>query len=165
MAEFNHKEQLQPSLLDRLTDDKPGEKVESRDTRVLSMRRLKESVIRDLEWLLNSGNLDGVEDLSGFPEVRHSVLNYGVTDMAGKTLSRRDMEEVERMLRQAIMDFEPRILPKTLEVKAVLDDKAMGKHSLVFTISGELWSEPAPERLLLKTVLDLQLGSFELRKS
>ena len=58
MADLTQTEHLQPSLLDRLTDDEPEEKAESRDQRVLSFQALKQCVIRDLEWLLNTGSLD-----------------------------------------------------------------------------------------------------------
>jgi len=57
MAELAPRERLQPSLLDRLTDDEPDQEVESRERRVLSVRGLREGVLRDLAWLLNTTNL------------------------------------------------------------------------------------------------------------
>ncbi|HJX53099.1 MAG TPA: type VI secretion system baseplate subunit TssE, partial [Polyangia bacterium] len=39
MAELTPKERLQPSLLDRLTDDDPGRATEPRESRVLSPAR------------------------------------------------------------------------------------------------------------------------------
>ena len=50
MAELTTQDKLQPALLDRLTDDEPDAKVEARDKRVISMRRLRECVLRDLSW-------------------------------------------------------------------------------------------------------------------
>ena len=44
MAELTHKERLQPSLLDRLTDEEPDAKLESRLKRILSLKQLKENV-------------------------------------------------------------------------------------------------------------------------
>ena len=41
MAELAPRERLQPSLLDRLTDDEPDQEVESRERRVLSVRGLR----------------------------------------------------------------------------------------------------------------------------
>ena len=58
MADLTPQERLQPSLLDRLTDSAPDTKRESRDRRVLSMRRLRSAVLRDLAWLLNTGHLE-----------------------------------------------------------------------------------------------------------
>ena len=60
MAELSPKERLQPSLLDRLTDDEPDEQEESRDRRVLSMSQLRQSVLRDVGWLLNTRSLESV---------------------------------------------------------------------------------------------------------
>jgi predicted component of type VI protein secretion system len=50
--DLTSRERLQPSLLDRLTDDEPGDVQESADKRVLSPNQLKVSVLRDLTWLL-----------------------------------------------------------------------------------------------------------------
>jgi type VI secretion system protein ImpF len=70
LPELTHKERLQPSLLDRLTDDEPDKQVESREQRVFSLARLREAVLRDVAWLLNTTNLEAGADLSAYPEVR-----------------------------------------------------------------------------------------------
>lgn len=161
MAELTPNERLQPSLLDRLTDNSPQTATESREDRVLSFRQLRKSVIRDLEWLLNTGRLETTEDLSAYPEVRRSVLNYGIPDIAGTTASSMDAYQLELALRQAILDFEPRILPHNLRIQIIRDDKEMSIHSIVLEIEGEIWGQPVPEHLYLKTVLDLELGQFQ----
>jgi type VI secretion system protein ImpF len=69
VAELTPQEKLQPALLDRLTDDEPDRKVESREQRVLSVQRLKAALLRDLAWLLNTGHLETVQDLDDYPEV------------------------------------------------------------------------------------------------
>ena len=46
MAELTTSERLQPSLLDRLTDDHPEVAHESRERRVMSMRQLRAAVLR-----------------------------------------------------------------------------------------------------------------------
>jgi type VI secretion system protein ImpF len=160
MPELIHEERLQPSLLDRLTDDEPTKKVESREKRVLSLTQLRQSVYRDLEWLLNTGCLETIEDLSDYPYVRQSVLNYGIPDLTGTTVSNADPPTLERYLRQAILNFEPRILKHSLKVRA----KAGNDHNkIIFEIEGELWAQPLPEHLYLKTVLDLELGRVEVQ--
>lgn len=159
VAELTQKERLQPALLDRLTDDEPEKKQESRDKRVLSMRRLRESVLRDLAWLLNAGRLDGVQDLSAYPFAAHSVLNYGIPDLTGLTASGVDASGIERAVREAIRDFEPRILPQTLRVRARVDPERMSHNALTFDIEGELWAQPVPQRVFLKTELDLEVGA------
>ncbi|UCF95294.1 MAG: type VI secretion system baseplate subunit TssE [Desulfobacterales bacterium] len=160
MPELTQKERLQPSLLDRLADDEPEKKVESREQRVLSFQKLKQSVRRDLEWLLNAGCLETTQDLSAYPQVKQSVLNFGIPDLTGTTASNADSTALLRVLRQAILDFEPRILPQSLRVRAAAIDE---HNTITFEIEGELWSQPTPERLYLKTILDLELGDVEVR--
>lgn len=160
MAELLPKERLQPSLLDRLADDEPEKKEESRDKRILSFTKLKQSVMRDLQWLLNAGCLETTQDLSDYPQVKKSVLNYGLPDLSGTTASNVDSTTLERMLRQTIVNFEPRILADSLKVRVSNRDK---HNNIIFEIEGELWSQPTPERLYLKTILDVELGSVEVK--
>ncbi len=159
MAELSLQEKLQPSLLDRLTDTEPDSKVESRAQRVLSMNRLKRSVLRDLAWLLNSGNFEITENLDKYPEVRTSVLNYGVMDLAGKTVSSMELGELEEQIRKAILVFEPRILPNSLSVRVKIDRQKMSHKTMSFDIEGQLWAQPLPINLYLSTELDLETGS------
>jgi type VI secretion system protein ImpF len=165
VAELSLQERLQPSLLDRLTDNEPDSKVEARAQRVLSINRLKRSVLRDLAWLLNSGNLAATEDLSDFPEVTNSVINYGVAGIAGISAKSADIPRIERDVRQAIIDFEPRILAKSLSVKVVLDPDKLNQKMLTFQIEGQLWAQPLPVSLYLSTDVDLETGSTIISES
>lgn len=158
MAELSLQERLQPSLLDRLTDNEPESTVEARAQRILSINRLKRSVLRDLAWLLNSGNLAEIEDLSDYPEVTKSVINYGVAGVAGTSATSADIPLLEKRVRQAIIDFEPRILAKSLSVKVVLDDEKLSQKMLTFQIEGQLWAQPLPVSLYLSTDVDLESG-------
>jgi type VI secretion system protein ImpF len=165
VVELTPRERLQPSLLDRLTDQEPEAQQESRDRRVLSPQKLREVVRRDLGWLFNAVNIASVEDLSGYPHVARSVVNYGLPDLAGRTASGTDQMQLERMLRQVIRDFEPRILPNTLRVKLVMDDAKMSHNAMVFDIEGELWAQPLPLRLYLRTEVDLEMGEIRVNES
>jgi len=163
MVELFEKEGFQPSLLDRLTDDKPNKKVASLQRRVLSLQEFKKNVMRDLEWLLNAGHLESRQDLSDYPQVKRSVLNFGMPDLSGMSASSVDDTTLEFVLRQAILNFEPRILPKSLKIN-VINRKEHDKYNvIVFEVQGELWSQPVPERLYLKTILDLKLGNVEVK--
>jgi len=163
MVDLILNENLQPSLLDRLTDNRPDQQQESRDERVLNFRRLKQSVVRDLEWLLNAGTLNPAEDLRDFPETSHSVLNYGVSGIVGSHVSGIEPALVVKMLRQAILDFEPRILPATLSIRIIESKEHDHIHNLAFEIEGQLWAHPLPEHLHVRTTMDLELGSFEIK--
>ncbi len=162
MAELTTQERLQPSLLDRLTDENPESKVEARQQRVMSIQKLRQCVLRDLAWLLNTGPLSQVEDLDAFPEVQRSVVNYGSPDLAGVSISGANVLAVEDAVRRAILHFEPRILKSTLRLRAVKDDEEMNGNALTFVIEGELWAQPVPLNLYLKTEVDLETGQVKI---
>jgi type VI secretion system protein ImpF len=163
MAELLSTERLQPALLDRLTDDEPQAALESRDKRVLSMRGLRRAVLRDLGWLLNSTNLAATQALDDTPLVAQSVLNFGLPDLTGKTASGLDRAALARRIRQAIWDYEPRILRDSVRVVALPPgQRGAAPNQVMFEIHGELWGQPLPERLYLKTELDLEIGELRL---
>jgi type VI secretion system protein ImpF len=162
MAELTQKERLQPSLLDRLTDDDPHLQTESREKRFLTPARLRECVRRDLAWLLNTTNLASLEDLAAAPDVQNSVLNYGMPDLAGRTVSGVDSRLLERLLHQAIVNFEPRLLKGSLKVKLFVDDEKMSHNAMCFDIEAQLWAQPLPLRLFMRTEIDLENGGVSV---
>lgn len=163
MVEVGARDALQPALLDRLTDHDPTRKVEGRDERVLSRAQLRASVLRDLSWLFNSTNLATSEDLTAHPLAAQSTLNYGLPPLAGSPVASLDLHEVERILKEAILRFEPRILPGTLSVRGIPAADPMSHHNVIsFEITGELWAQPYPVDLLIKTDMDLESGEIRI---
>lgn len=163
MVEVGARDALQPALLDRLTDHDPTRKVEGRDERVLSRAQLRASVLRDLTWLFNSTNLSSSVDLSAYPLVAQSTVNYGLAALAGNPVASLEFAEVERILKEAILRFEPRILPHTLTVRGIPAKDPTGQHNVLsLEITGQLWSQPYPLELLIKTDMDLESGEIRL---
>jgi type VI secretion system protein ImpF len=157
-------DRLQPSLLDRLFDDAPEVRTEGGEARVINRYRLRELVLRDMVWLLNTAAPTGV-DFTRAEHAHRSVLNYGVPTMAGQTLSTTDPQEVERCMRQAILDHEPRILPDTLQVQAIVNEDMTDHHNEIgLRISAQLWAQPVPLDLLLHTDIDLETGRVAVRE-
>ncbi|KJH80724.1 type VI secretion system lysozyme [Pseudomonas fluorescens] len=156
VTEIATRDRLQPSLLDRLTDDDPTNPKESADKRVLSLTQLKASVLRDLGWLLNTTSLlDG--DATLHTPAGTSVVNFGLPALAGNSASNVDVSALETLIHQAIATFEPRILRHTLRVRARATAE-MNHNALSFEIEGDLWAQPVPLRLMLQTDLDLETG-------
>ena len=155
-------EQLQPALLDRLTDEDPEKKLEPRLERVISKRRMREAVLRDLAWLFNTTRLDPNMDPVTLPYARKSVINFGLPALSGQTASSIDVSDLERGIRQAIIDFEPRILPGTLQVRALEVGRFEHHNVIGVEISGQLWSQPIPLELLVRTEIDLETGQVEV---
>jgi type VI secretion system protein ImpF len=157
MAESN-RDRINPSLLDRLTDEEPGNPAQ-RGGASLSLSELRRSVLRDLNWLFNASQFMRAEALEPWPQVGNSVVNYGLPPLTGQTASGLDVVQLERTLRKAIIDFEPRILPDSISVKAELERESLDHHNVLsLRIEVLLWAQPVPIELLLRTQLDLESG-------
>src|ERR1043166_10264779 len=75
MAEWN-RDRINPSLPHRLTDEAPG--AAGGRGAFSSLSELRRSVLRDLTWLFNTTQLFDAESAEAWPQVRKSVLNYGL---------------------------------------------------------------------------------------
>jgi len=165
MAPPRAQDRLQPALLDRLTDEDPESRVETGETRVINRQRLRELVLRDLAWLFNATSPSGAIDFSSAPQAERSVLNYGLPALSGQSASTLDPTMLENRVRQAILDHEPRILPGTLVVEALVNDIQLDHHNQIgLRISGQLWAQPVPLELLLHTDIDLETGRVAVRE-
>lgn len=162
MAELTPRERLQPALLDRLTDRDPQKDHEPISERVLNMRQLRRSVLRDLAWLLNTVNYQAAHPLDEHPLAARSVLNYGLPELTGRAVASMTPKELEALVKQAILDFEPRILPDTVRVRAILSQDQMNRNAVGFEIEGDLWAQPLPQRLLVKTEIDIETGHVSI---
>lgn len=173
MVGLTSQERLQPSLLDRLTDHQPQSAQEALADRVLNKKQLREAVLRDLSWLFNttmqeappnSPDVDRIRMWAEAPAARDSVLNYGIPSLSGIAISYQEFPRLEQMIRQAILRFEPRIDPKTLQVKISNDMTAGIKPtSLRLVIKGHMWNQPVPLELLLSADVDVDTGQAAVR--
>jgi type VI secretion system protein ImpF len=154
MANPGGHDRLQPSLLDRLTDHAPEDKRESQEQQTLSMQKLRQAVLRDIAWLMNTTNLRTTNELPTL--VARSTVNFGIDGITGLVSYASKQSTLESMLADAIRAFEPRIKSDTVKVRAreVKDDQAI--PSLVFEIAGELWAQPVPQQLFLETSIELE---------
>lgn len=164
MAELASRERLQPALLDRLTDNDPeNRQPEAREARLIGKNRLRQAVLRDLAWLLNATRLGDADELGGLPHVEASVVNYGLPPLSGATVSTVDVLQLEDGIRRAVQFYEPRILPATLEVRALFTEGDLDRHNVVsIEIRGSLWAHPIPLEMLLRTDVDLETGEVRI---
>lgn len=166
MGQWSLRERLQPSLLDRITDRDPDRTKESvAQQSLMNERIIKEAVIRDLGWLLNTVALEVIQDLSAYEHARQSVINYGLPDLSGRTASSVDVVEMEAAVRAAIQAFEPRIIRNSLNVKVRSDADTMSHNSLSFEIEGAVFHQPAPFQVSLRSQLDLENGDVRVSEA
>jgi type VI secretion system protein ImpF len=156
MSELASRERLQPSLLDRLTDDAPEHKRESLDQQSLSMQQLRRAVLRDLAWLLNTTNLVATDNLDAAPLAAKSTINFGIPSFAGLIGTARKVGSLESGIAEAIRAFEPRIRADSLKVRLRPAQSEEPSAALTFEIQGELWAQPVPQQLFLETMIELE---------
>lgn len=159
VIEAEPRDRLQPALLDRLVRD------DEEASRVISKSELRAAVLRDLSWLFNAAQ-PHPEWNESHPELAGTVLNFGLPPMAGRQLSKVDISQLERMIVDTIRRFEPRILPETLSVRALEAGSVMDTHNKIeFEIRGQLWAQPVPLEILLRTQMDLEAGQVDVREA
>ncbi|HVN07122.1 MAG TPA: type VI secretion system baseplate subunit TssE [Bryobacteraceae bacterium] len=150
------------STLDRLIDEDPGTSTEVPLTRSQSVRRLKDALRRDLEWLLNTRRIAEPPSES-LKELNRSAYVYGLPDFTSYSLaSPKDRLKLVRLLHATVKTFEPRLA----NIRVVpLDDKTPGTRTLRFRIEGLLLMDPAPEQVSFDTVLELTSGEYEVQNA
>lgn len=163
MPELTPKERLQPSLLDRLTDDERNTAVESREKRVLSLSQLRQSVLRDLAWLLNTEHLSTSMSFEDCPIAEKSVVNFGVPPLTGSTATGLDIRTLKQRITEVIKTYEPRLLPDSVKVEVRVSERAMSSNALKFEVEADLWAQPLPLHLYLLTEFDLETGQVDIQ--
>lgn len=161
MSDRTLKERLQPSLLDRLTDDAPTQASEARDARVIDMRRLRDIIRRDLAWLFNTNDMGAELDPVLYPHASRSVLNFGLPDLAGDFSTSDRVAEIRASIRTAIERFEPRIRRESIEVRDRTTEARTGT-TITFDILADMWAEPLPLELYLRSQIDVTTGEVDL---
>jgi len=160
MVRTDNELSVRTSVLDRLIDYEPQITREPVASRSKSLRLLKESVKRDLEWLLNTRQLMG-----GIPpdlkELNNSVAAYGLPDFTNLSIdSPADRKSIKREIELAIKRFEQRLdnVRVTIEPTEGLD------RVLRFRIDASLRIDPAPEPITFDTKLELGTGEYVVRE-
>lgn len=149
MSKIEPKDQPQPSLLNRL------------DGVVLtSENEIRESAIKDLQYLMSATNKGSVIDAAKYPHVAKSVVNYGMPALSGIGITAISAGEIERQVRQAILDFEPRIDAKSLSVK--LNPNGNDPMNLQFEIECVFMVFPWSLPMLLSTKIDRESGNASI---
>lgn len=148
------------SVLERLIDREPKEQQEMAPTRAQSVRQLKASLRRDLDWLLNTRRTPEAVGRE-YQEVERSVFNYGIPDLTSLSWqSERDRQRLGRIIEVALEIFEPRLR----RIRVVPIGEVSGTSFVLrFQIEGMLQMSPAPEHISFDTVLQVSTGEYQVK--
>jgi type VI secretion system protein ImpF len=160
MPRWEPEQTVTQSVLERLIDRDPAIRSEQPPTRAQSVRLVKASLRRDLEWLLNTRRTPEAVG-SEYRELEQSLFNFGLPDMTSLNWeSGRDRARLARHLEQTLAIFEPRL--RRLKV-VPLEAAAGTQHVLRFQIEGLLDMDPSPELISFDTTLQLSSGQYDVK--
>ena len=161
MSRFDNEVRVTIPVLDRLLDYEPEISHEPVASRSKSLRQFKQSVMRDLEWLLNTRQkVDGIP--SDLTEVNRSVVAYGLPDFT--TINHKnpaDQNRIRRTIESAIAFFEPRLE----DVIVTIESSSETQRLMRFRIDARLKVDPAPEPVTFDTTLQLTSGQYSLKET
>ncbi|MDX7988230.1 type VI secretion system baseplate subunit TssE [Xenorhabdus sp. 12] len=160
------RDRMQPSLLDKLTDNEPSEIKEPANNYLLSHQKLRKNLLRDLQWLLNTMNREPHQDFSFLPQLVNSVYNFGISPLSGKCISDIEWSDIQNKITHAIQIFEPRIIPDGLQVRCISDICSLSLYNILsIEIKGFLWCIPWPIEFLFRSDIDLENGYITMKQA
>lgn len=147
MAKVRTDQPVLPSLLDRLIDNDPRNQQDYMSSRSYGvvLKDIKDSIRRDLEWLLNT-RVYRSDIPSALEELDVSVVNYGLPDFSVIHLGSDEGKEEFRHRVQAVIEkYEPRFKNVDVELEQVGEEY---ERTLYLKISAVLMIDPDPIPLL-----------------
>ena len=156
------REQLRPSILDRLLDNDPETTHEPVWQQTAVLESLRDAVCRDLQSLLNSRRC--LEELpENFPELHSSLLNYGLPDLQSLEIRQgRAGQQIAHLIEEVIHDFEPRLRGVRVKSKGVDNQISDSSRQLSFEIDAVLVIEPLKEPVLFTSSFNSISGEFNV---
>lgn len=152
-----------PGLIDRLLGvplraAHPGQAGQPR----LSADDLKDAVARDLEALLNTRSILAEGALADFPECSRSMVSYGLSDFADRSLSSpADRAAICSCIEKTISCHEPRLR----KVKALLELREDSVNRLNFSITALLVASVSQEPVNFDAVLQPSTLQYSIKRT
>jgi len=146
------------SLLDRLIDTAPRESRDPPATTKDSVAAHRASVLRDVEWLLNTRRTM-VAVPATLVELERSVFTYGLPDLTSISVDSPEARiGLVRRVKEVIERFEPRLK----EVHVHLGEAEDSERRVHFRIEALLDMEPDAERVVFDTIMEVSSGDFSV---
>ena len=147
---------LRGSILDRLMRDSSPE-AQSWDA---SVEAFKANLLRDLEWLLNTGET-GDPAVAPYTELERSIYNYGLPDYASMSAEAASTPaRLRSRIEREIELFEPRL--KDIRV-SLANEGTSAFRGMRFVIEATLRLDPDPERVEFDMELEMADGRFNVK--
>lgn len=151
---------LVPSLLDRLLDDEPQHSAEPVARRSFSLAEYKARIVRDLETLVNTRQSLLAKHLEVFPQLRGSILEYGMPDFTSRALlDPADRRLIRSQLERAIEVGDRRFR----HVRVKLLDQQPGQRMLTFRVDSVLRLHDVSRQVSFDAVLRINTQEYTVQ--
>ncbi len=131
--------------------------------RGLDEAELMKSISENIGHIVNTIDLQSSLDLSPYPFVRKSILNFGLYDFHGLGSEGNKAALVEQNVAAAVMFYEPRIVKDTVHMERnELSDDISQRLEMILT--GDVKSDPVDLEIELKAEMDLSSGKIHISR-
>ena len=91
------------------------------------------------------------------------MLNYGVKEVAGGFAAKDRVQLIRKSIAQAIEAYEPRIRKGSVQVE--MRSENVSRNTVIsFDIRADMWAEPIPIELYLRSSIDVTTGQVALER-
>jgi len=128
-----------------------------------STAAVKDAVMRDIEWLLNTRETTArMPDGQELTEVQHSVFTYGLPDISSIS---GDSERARRELLKQVQERLERFEPRLTSVRVTEAESPGQTRQVRFNVEALLRMDMTVEPIYFHTVLDPVSGRFNVPKA
>lgn len=151
-----------PCLLTRLTDEHPFSGVDTDYSLSFTLAQLKQDILTNLNMLLNSQTAPAeTRYLRGnYPGVARSCYHFGIDSCTGLSTSSDRPRIIAENVRRAIAEFEPRLVPDSIQVRAEHSHSAADRTAIHLNISSRLAVHPMTEDIYFRMRVDMETGEI-----
>jgi type VI secretion system protein ImpF len=95
------------------------------------------------------------------PEVRRSVLNYGIPDLVHRSIDEGGVVDVAGELERALVDFEPRLVPQTIRAARDLSVRA-SELQIRFLVRADMKCDPLNVPVEFVADVEVETGKIKI---
>ncbi|WP_156971059.1 type VI secretion system baseplate subunit TssE [Beijerinckia mobilis] len=129
----------------------------------INERELKLEVERDIGSLMNHISLDSTVNLEQFPHVRNSILNFGFSDIAHRSLDELESSDLDGEIVAVLELFEPRLVRGSVRVTRDTTVEP-GSLELRYVVDGHLVCQPLNVPIEFVARIDLASGKLNIAR-
>lgn len=159
----NRRKPFPPCLLERLLDEEPRKETEPWDSYHFDARMMRTLIQRNIADILNTANIATRLDVKRHGQVASSVVNFGTSPLVGGHAMQHSWSVLERTIREAIINFEPRLIADSIIISLLGDIQAPACNGIIqFEIRALVKWEPQPFDLCIAGRYDIETESAGL---